>query len=258
MPSDPLSLRVVRAVDYQNDARWSYPVNLYPHHTLYFVLEGDGHVSANNHVVDLKPGTCCLIPANTLFSCWCDSHIHKLYVELYLQTASGVDVFFDHLSMLVRPFPKERTKELLKALSEPGICGRMQFEGLLLCALSEMVVGSALPQHTDASRLTPVLEEMVRNVAADLHIGDLARRHGWEPSSFTRAFVKSSGCSPKRYLNHLLVNLLKRDLLFTDLTLNELAQRYHFCDSYYLSAFFKRYMGLSPQHYRKQRKIGAG
>lgn len=250
MLSSSFSLRVVRAVEYQNDERWNYPLNFYPHHTAYFVISGDGHMRIGNDTTDLQPGYCYLLPANTPFSCWCDHSIHKLYVEFYLQSTSGADVFFSCHRVLQHPFPIYRTAELLHSLAADDICGMMRFEGTLMHALADLISSSSLNLPKSETELAPLLKDMEQHMSADLRIGELASRHGWHPSSLTRAFIKTYGCSPKQYMKGLLVNLLKRDLLLTDLSLRELAARYHFCDAYYLSAFFKRQMGLSPQHYR--------
>ncbi len=250
MLGSSFSLRVVRAVEYRNDARWNYPLNFYPHHTAYFVLSGDGHMRIGNDTTDMRAGCCYLLPANTPYSCWCDHSIHKLYVEFYLQAASGADVFFSCHRVLQHPFPTYRTAEMLHSLAADDICGMMRFEGTLMHALADLISGSSLQLAKGGTELAPLLEDMEQHMSADLRIGELAGRHGWHPSSLTRAFIRTYGCSPKQYMKGLLVNLLKRDLLLTDLSLRELAARYRFCDAYYLSAFFKRQMGLSPQHYR--------
>lgn len=245
------ALRIVRAVEYHNDAKWNYPINFYPHHTVYFVLGGDGHVRVGHETTDLKAGHCYLLPANTPFSCWCDTNIHKLYVEFYLQSASGADVFSECRRVMQHPFSEDKTAELLSDLSANNVCGMMRFEGALMYALADLMMGAPLLPPPSGMELAPILADMEQHMSADLRIGDLARRHGWPSSGLSRAFVKTYGFSPKQYMNHLLVNLLKRDLLLTDLSLRELAARYKFCDAYYLSAFFKRQMGVSPQHYRQ-------
>lgn len=251
MSGAALSLRIVRAIDYANDAHWNHPVNLYPHHTAYFVLGGDGHVRVGEQVLDLQAGHSYLIPANTLYACWCNSSIRKLYVEFYLETASGLDVFLGQNHILTHSFPVEKTQALLRDMAGRTTRDQLRFEGGLMCAIADMMGEQSPTPREDVTRLGPVVQDIVHHLNAELRIADLARRHGWQASSLSRAFVKAYGCSPKQYMSRLLVNVLKRDLLLSDLSISELAAKYHFCDAYYLSNFFKRHMGISPQNYRE-------
>ncbi len=254
MSGTALSLRIVRAVDYTDDEHWNYPVNLYPHHTAYFILDGDGHVRIGEKVIDLEPGHVYLLPANTLFSCWCTRAIHKLYVEFYLETASGTDVFFGLSDVLTHPHSTQQTETLIRCMAGNNMRDQLRFEGSLMLAISDLMDENAPPTRGDLTRLGPILQAIAQHLTADLRIADLARSHGWLASSLSRTFAKTYGCSPKQYIARLLVNVLKRDLLLTDMSLNELAAKYHFCDAYYLSNFFKRHMGVSPQSYRQELK----
>lgn len=256
MSTASLSLHVVRAVDYADDAHWNHPVNLYPHHTAYFVLSGDGHVRIGEQVTDLQPGHSYLIPANTLYSCWCNRSIRKLYVEFYLQTASGADVFLGQNHILSHPYAAKETQALLHCMSGRSAPDQLRFEGGLMRAIADLMGEHAPVPREEITRLSPVVQDIAHHLTGELRIADLARRHGWEASSLSRAFTKTYGCSPKQYMSRLLVNVLKRDLLLTDLSIHELAAKYHFCDAYYLSNFFKRHMGVSPQHYRRDLKSG--
>lgn len=250
--SGSLSLRVVRAVEYVNDTRWNHPVNLYPHHTAYFIQDGDGHVRIGDTTIALLPGHSYLLPANTFYSCWCTTYIRKLYVEFYLETAQGADVNLRPNQVLQHPFAPERTQALLASMQGQNLGSKLRFEGLLMCAIADLLEETAQMPQAGIDRLGPLVQDISQNLTDNLRVGDLARRHGWEPSGLSRAFLSAYGCTPKQYISRLLVNALKRDLLLSDLSLGELAAKYHFCDAYYLSNFFKRHMGLSPAHYREE------
>ena len=71
------------------------------------------------------------------------------------------------------------------------------------------------------------------------------------PSVLSRSFKQVFGCGLKQYVEKLLTARLAEELLLTDKTLQFLADEYGFCDGYYLSAYFKRTMGVSPLEYRR-------
>jgi AraC family transcriptional regulator len=245
------SLRLVQAVFYENDRHWNFPFNLYPFHTLYLVEDGDGFVRTGNTLIELKAGEACLIPAFTLFSCWCDSHIKKTYVEFFLDSPSGFNVFFEQGKILTQPIPP-RQLAYMKALKPGGsLKESMRFEGELLCILSLFISGDSPKPAPGLARLRPLLTEIHANLGCDLQVSGLARKHGYSPSSLSHAFKRVFQCTPKQYAQQLLVNVIKHEFLHTDKTIAQIAAEYRFCDAYYLSNFFKRHMGVSPQVYRQ-------
>ncbi len=252
MTHDQFSLRVMKAVEYENDAQWNFLINLYPYNTVYFVLDGDGYVRIEDVITRLRAGHAYLIPANTLYSCWCESRIHKLYVEFYLELAPGEDVFAGNNGSVVElPFPVEDTRALCACSQRATLREQLLFQGLLLSALSPFADQANPKPVKDLMRFKEILYDIAHNQIGNLRLSEVAERHGWNPSTLSREFHEAFGCTMKQYIARLLVNTLRQELLFTSKTLSELAAEYHFCDAYYLSAFFKRYIGISPGLYRK-------
>ncbi len=256
MIADQFFLRVMKATEYKNDKKWNFLINLYPYNTVYFVLDGDGYVRIEDVVTRLLPGHAYLIPANTLYSCWCETSIHKLYVEFYLERAPGEDVFLGNSgSILEAAFPLRDTRALCACQGQETMRQQLMFQGLLLRALSpfaEIGDGNTRPAK-DLVRFKPILADILHNLGGDLRLTEVAQRNGWNPSTLSREFREAFGCTMKTYTARLLVNTLRQDLLFSTKTLTQLATEYHFCDAYYLSAYFKRYIGMSPDLYRKSR-----
>ena len=130
--------------------------------------------------------------------------------------------------------------------------------GQLLTALAEF-----LPENvTEISPLTrpflPVIESVQKNLSASIRREEYAARFGWNVSSFSRAFRRAFGVGFKEYVERLMTDRLVEELLVTDKTLQQLAGEWGFCDAYYLSTFFKRRMGISPEGYRKARLRNMG
>lgn len=251
MTGDGCSLRVLRAVHYQNDFHWNYMTNLYPFNTIYCVLDGDGFVRTGEQLVPLLAGHAYLIPANTLFSCWCETKIDKLYVEFQVEKPPGVDVFSGLGQVIEHPFPHAATCSMCALAGSGDSLGKqLRFQGELLCAISLFANDVQRPRIKDPMRFKPILDDIARNLRSDLRLADMAKRHGWNPSKLSREFKKVFQCTLKQYVERLLVNAIKQELLLTDKKVSELSAEYRFCDAYYLSAFFKRYMNISPEHYR--------
>ena len=56
--------------------------------------------------------------------------------------------------------------------------------------------------------------------------------------------------SPKEIIDRFIIDEIKIMLTFSDLTLQQIADRLHFPDSSYLGRFFRHYMGTSPSAWR--------
>ena len=91
--ASPAQIRIVRAVHFQDGPQWNHPFNRYPYNTLYFVMGGDGFVTINGNTTALEAGYVYLIPPDTTFSCWCETAIEKLYVDVFAEIVPGCDLF---------------------------------------------------------------------------------------------------------------------------------------------------------------------
>ena len=66
-------------------------------------------------------------------------------------------------------------------------------------------------------------------------------------ASVTRTLT---GETPKEMIDKWIVHEIKLMLMFSDLSLQQIADRMHFPDQSYLGRFFKRHTGCSPLAYR--------
>lgn len=255
MTEDSVEVHIVWAVDFYGDIRWNHPVNRYPYNTLYFVCDGDGSVTINGKKTLLESGYVYLIPSNTLFSCSCISHIHKLYVDVFAELVPGYDVFSDAEGQLLRiPYPVENIQKLCHAVAGGKLKHRMFLQGEVTRLLAEFLEEGYTPVHSEIVRYRPLLCEIDRELSAKLRVSDISRKYGWGPSVLSRSFKKVFHCNIKAYLDRLLMTRIRQELIDTDHSMKEIASRYQFCDPYYLSNFFKRHEGCSPSEYRKNNR----
>ncbi len=248
MPYENYSLQIEHCVHYVSNT-WRYNNQFYPHHQLYFVRQGDGYVQTPECTVRIEGGRCYLIPAMTPFICWSDSLIDKVYVEFHLGTGpEQLHYQTNHIQSI--SYSADEYRRLLSAdLNTPN--GRLWLHGEMYRVMSFFTT-SVISEKEEG--LLKAAQYINNNLSASLRIYDIAEEIGWNPATFSKQFKKAYNRSLKAYINKQLANQLCRDLLVSDATLAELAEKYQFCDAYYLSAFFKRIMKISPDSYRKNRK----
>jgi len=65
-----------------------------------------------------------------------------------------------------------------------------------------------------------------------------------------KKFKADIGISLNHYIDSVILEATKEQLLCSDRLIKEIAFEYGFCDEFYFSRFFKKMVGLSPKHYR--------
>lgn len=251
MTAEQIKIEIIRNVDYRGDSSWNFKNNYYPYNTLYFVLEGDGYVQVGETVTPLLPEHVYLIPANTGFGCWCDHRIHKLYIDVNAQIVPGYDVFSQGNELKALPYPAGKINRLIEAAAAGSLKDELYLRGELLLVLAGFMERDFTPPAREMLQFKPLLDDIELHLSAGLKVGDIASRYHFNTSVLSRNFKKAFHCSLKSYMEKLLLNKIKQELLLTDKTIKEISFAYGFCDPYYMSGFFKKLEGCSPSQYRK-------
>jgi AraC-like DNA-binding protein len=94
---------------------------------------------------------------------------------------------------------------------------------------------------------------MQQNISRLLSLEDIARSVNFSASHYSALFRKKTGFAPIEYFNHLKVQKACQFLLYTELRVNEIADKLGMEDPYYFSRMFSKLMGISPNEYRAKR-----
>lgn len=109
---------------------------------------------------------------------------------------------------------------------------------------AELVLGKGVPDW---------LAETLRRVHDEPLIGvcELARRAGFSSAQFRRSFGQHVGVSPRSYLLNHRLEIARRLLEQTDLSIGEVATQCGFSSSSHFIHTFKRDSGFAPLQYRQ-------
>lgn len=119
-------------------------------------------------------------------------------------------------------------------------------------------------RRVHACRTNPDLSKQIQvccdyielNVEEKFTISDLAERAGYSEYYLSRKFKEETGVSLNNYINIAKAERAKLLLTITNDGIQEIADRLHFCSRSYFSKAFRRFTGVSPAKYRKERQIG--
>ncbi|WP_337104213.1 AraC family transcriptional regulator [Paenibacillus sp. YIM B09110] len=85
----------------------------------------------------------------------------------------------------------------------------------------------------------------------DIELNRYADEIGVSRGYFFDLFKRTTGLSPIQYTNHYRISRAKDDLLSSNLSVMQIADKYHFSSVHYFSRTFRKYTGISPQMFRE-------
>lgn len=112
------------------------------------------------------------------------------------------------------------------------------------------------PQRPDLAeadlRLPALLARMRRDYTRPWRVEELASLAGLSVPHFHRRFRKATGATPLDWLRRERINEAKRRLSQSRDPIRAIAEQLGYGDQFYFSRDFKKLVGLSPRHYRRQ------
>ena len=118
--------------------------------------------------------------------------------------------------------------------------------------LYEVIQRVSVPAAVDANKYVRRLTRQMRDsVNGSFDLGKAAKELGISKAHLVRVFKRSTGLPPLRYFNRLKMDTARELLKRTDMSLARIAAELSFCDEFYFSRVFKKYEGVSPDHFRK-------
>lgn len=98
------------------------------------------------------------------------------------------------------------------------------------------------------------IQYMQKNIDKALAISEIAGTVNLSPAHLTTLFKKKTGFTLIEYFNQLKTQKACQYLLFTELRVNEIADKLGFDDPYYFTRMFTKILGVSPVKYRSKRR----
>jgi len=131
--------------------------------------------------------------------------------------------------------------------------GRLRAKAALLSWADEVL--HQLDQHyADAPKpdlVDQALHYLHTYYATPITLDSLAGKLECSEGHLSRVFRSKMQTSPIHYLGHFRANRVVHLLLHTTASLQDIAERTGYPDAHSLSRSFKKYMGISPDHFRK-------
>jgi AraC-like DNA-binding protein len=242
---------------------WNYPNINSPITRIYLTTAGSGTASFNNKSYNLRPGKLHMLPSHTSLRLHCPQKMDQCYIHFTAEILNGIDIFkfydakheidiskMPHIPLMIESLKKNfNTNTNGKELEMDGIMR-------LLCSLFLNPTLDGEDEKINRKlRFDKVFRYIEKNISQKISLEDLAAQMNLQSTYFSNLFQKNFGIPPIKYLNRKRMEEAQRLLLYSDLTLAEIALQLGIDDAFYFSKLFKKYLGVSPDKYRKQKKI---
>ncbi|HKD48550.1 MAG TPA: AraC family transcriptional regulator [Rhizomicrobium sp.] len=255
---------VLRAGHLQTAADYAVERASYPGHDLLLCLDGRGFVRSSGKIFPVAAGQLAWIDCRAPHAHWADPDAPW---ELYWLRADGSQTracaaaleageqplfdlgdakdaaaIFDRIFGLLRERPLALDASLHAAIAS------------LIALLFEARLGQAAHPEPAAAdlKLRALIARMRRDYRRGWRVEELAALAGLSQPHFFRRFRKATGSSPLDWLRRERINEAKRRLSQSRMTIRAIAEELGYGDQFYFSRDFKKLVGLSPRHYRRQ------
>lgn len=241
--------------------RQPFPNHFHEHYVIGFVEEGERQLSCRNREYTLEKGSIVVFNPGDNHGCtqsdggtW-DYRGFNISREVMLRLAEEVTGRKELPGFSRNVIYDEEAGCYLRPLHEMVMRGREGFgkEEALLFLISTLIQNYGRPFESCTLECREEIEKacefMERHYRARIGLDDICGYAALSKSTLLRAFTKSKGVTPYRYLENIRINEAKK-LLGQGVSPLEAAIQTGFSDQSHFTNYFNRFIGLSPGVYR--------
>ena len=276
-------VRLLNAARCDLDSSWNYQEVVSPFSRIYLITDGEGQISPDNQLMQLKKGYMYLIPSYVHCSYSCDENLSQNYLHFTNELQEGLKIFdilhvtheikakpidyllFDRLleinddAELVQSDPQYyQKKDWISHRDNNGSPASMlETNGIVKQLLSRFITegDAAVGNVLRMSRMRQVFNYIGTHLNDEIRMEKLAEIACYSTDHFTRQFKQTTGLLPVEYINKKRIEKAQLMLMTTSRSQREISEQTGFSCQQYYSRVFKKLVGCSPAQYRKQGEI---
>lgn len=258
----------------QSHPRYDMPCHWHPECEIIRILKGTFVLTAGEHVYHLEAGDLVFLqdgtlhggtPSDCVYECIVfdmrlllkNNHICKRQIESIMNH----DLLIEQLLPGEQPALKQVSSMLFNAMHEKYAGYEFMVQGALYQLFGLLLQNNlytARPEqdsqiHYRLKQLKQVLRYIEEHYAEEITLEDLASLANMNPNYFCRFFRQITQRTPIDYVNYYRIECAGEQLSTTDATITEVALGCGFNDISYFIKTFRKYTGMTPRQYLKQK-----
>lgn len=240
----------------------TFPNHFHEHYVIGFVEDGTRRLSCRNREYFIEKGSIVLFNPGDNHACvqsddgTFDYRGFNIAKEVMLNLAEEVSGKRQLPGFSENIIYDDEAAFYLRQLHEMVMKGKDDFgkEETLLFLISLLIQNYGQPFENRipecSGEIEKACEYMERHFTERIYLDQICRYAGLSRSTLLRAFTKSKGVTPYRYLETIRINEAKR-LLAEEVPPVEVAIRTGFSDQSHFTNYFNQFIGLAPGIYRE-------
>jgi len=253
-----LTLEILHDAFLIGDRSWNHTNIKATFNRIYLIIDGEGYIKNENEFVRLQPGYMYLTPVGSCYDYVCTDMIHKFYLHFNLEILPGIDLFRNLHRVLQLPYSQELLTVISEAEKKDSLPKYIHLRALFWPIIYEFFQHGTnetdyMEWYDGFRHQKRVLEYLSKNISASLRIQDISAALCIPSHQLSRSFSRDTGCGLKEYMEQMILRKAHHFLIHTEMTISEISEMLQFTDPFYFSRFFKKYEGVSPREYRRQK-----
>lgn len=261
-------------------SHWQHPVHNHTYFEVIFILKGKGIHNINGNTFNYKAGDVfllgpedyhdfeiasltefCYIRFNESFSKHNPHDKDKKWqhvVELLLRTRyqskgsiiqdEGEKVKLQHLLTVLRAEYENRNDSHFEVIRDSLM------RSMLTILARNISRQNTVRTNVKSSTIEDILIYVRQNIykPSHLRIDHLAQQFNYAPTYLSIFFKRHTGESLKQYISKYKLKLIEARLLYSHISLSEIAHEFGFTDESHLCKQFRKYLGTTPTDFRNR------
>ncbi|WP_264875519.1 AraC family transcriptional regulator [Vibrio agarivorans] len=223
-------------------------------HTVLITIEGQGQLATEQGIESIVPHSMTVLPANRPFrfelaplaSTW------KM-IWILCKDIDSWQGWHERAKRVTNFEEAERTWSTVQLL-HAEIGGRKTFRRFLLSELTRVLTRVEPSDYDTPTRVMAVYNVIESQLHLDWRVSQVARRCYLSEEQLNRVTLSLYGANPRSYLVKLRMTRAAALLDHTDWSIKMISSRLGYQDPNNFSHRFKKYHGVSPKHYRANKK----
>lgn len=239
---------------------WQYGNHRFEQNKFYFITHGSCTITIEGKKYTGHAGDWFFIPART------QHKYNNNKGEIFSKYWMHFDIYpnNDIFHILKLPYSVKTTKnshanklfkQYVKLKESDQLLDKINVRSVLLQLIAEYI-NIALPDgviinSSKKTTIDSVLRYIHHNIDSNPNVTDLANIFHLHPNHFIRFFKKETGQTPAKYINAKKMEIAKRYLEDSALSIGDIMEKIGETDLPAFSKQFKKYYSYSPREYRK-------
>lgn len=229
-----------------------YFAHPHPHYVRVWAFQqGEAVLRCETEELHLKTGGIYLLPPGLNFKI-CYSPRELIYYHLFINDSSGLSVFRAEDSVAAFHCPR-LMEQFVRAAESRNV---MDDYSALMALLAEVLpdrMEMIAERHESFREFREIFRFLSSHPPATVTLSQLAALYDIRESALSKRFRRKMGISLKHYLLDFLCRQASELLLFSDLKVQEVAERLGYANIQYFFRFFRRQTGMTPSEFRSRK-----